>query len=134
MYVCNGYDLDVISDAQYDIVFSTIALQHIARYSIRFNYYKEFYRVLKPGGWLTAQVGSSLAQPYPPCNHVDYYDDREDIPVNSDSMIPNIDYLIDDLTKRLKFINFSYETVEPQITNDIRGNHPEWLFFRAQKA
>jgi hypothetical protein len=89
---------------------------------------------LKPGGWLTAQVGSSLAQPYPPCNHADYYEDREDIPINSDVMISDIKYLIGDLTRKLKFDKFSYETVEPKITESIRGNHPEWLFFRAQKT
>ena len=36
---------------------STIVLQHIAVYDIRFQYLEEFFRVLRPGGLLSFQMG-----------------------------------------------------------------------------
>ena len=36
---------------------STIVLQHIAVYDIRFQYLEEFFRVMRPGGLLSFQMG-----------------------------------------------------------------------------
>ena len=44
-------------DHEYDFVMSTIVLQHIAVYDIRFQYLQEFFRVMKPGGLLSFQMG-----------------------------------------------------------------------------
>ena len=55
-FVCNGIDLSCIESNQYEFLMSTITLQHIVVYDIRYNYLKEFYRVLKPGGLLSIQM------------------------------------------------------------------------------
>jgi len=69
----NGSDLREILDGQYDVVMSTITLQHICVYEIRLNLFKEFYRVLRSGGWFTAQMGYGKgkigAVPYYKSNH-----------------------------------------------------------------
>lgn len=57
LYESNGVDLAAIPSATYDVVFSTIALQHICVYAIRRQLLHECVRVLKPGGWLTVQMG-----------------------------------------------------------------------------
>lgn len=56
LYHTNGIDLSAIADAQYDVVMSTIVLQHICVHSIRFNLFKEMFRVLRPGGMITIQM------------------------------------------------------------------------------
>jgi ubiquinone/menaquinone biosynthesis C-methylase UbiE len=50
LFQCNGYNLDCIEDAQYDVVYSELVFEHIAVWEIRHSYLEEFLRVLKPGG------------------------------------------------------------------------------------
>ena len=74
LYVNNGIDLDVISNEQYDVVFSTICLQHICVYDIRKSYFKEFHRVLKDGGMVTIQMGFGANSPQTVGYYENYYD------------------------------------------------------------
>ena len=57
LFVNNGVDLEGIESDSYDVVMSTITMQHICVYDIRFSLLREFYRVLKPGGIVTIQMG-----------------------------------------------------------------------------
>ena len=57
LFKSNGRDLKEIKDSQYDAVMSVIALQHICVHDIRQTLFREFYRVIKSGGWVTAQMG-----------------------------------------------------------------------------
>ena len=57
LYLTNGVDLCEVPTEEYDLVYSTICLQHIPVHEIRYNLFKEFYRVLKPDGYLTFQMG-----------------------------------------------------------------------------
>lgn len=57
LILCNGIDLSEVPDQSYDLIHSTITLQHICVYEIRYNYLSEFYRVLKEGGWVSLQMG-----------------------------------------------------------------------------
>ena len=45
----NGYDLAAIPSNSIDVVYSTIVFMHISQWD-RYNYVKEAFRVLKPGG------------------------------------------------------------------------------------
>src|SRR3954469_16590240 len=63
LYLCNGLDLSAIDDNQYDLIISTICLQHICVHDIRLNYFKEFFRVLKPGGRVSLQMGYGVPSP-----------------------------------------------------------------------
>ena len=74
LFVNNGVDLDCIESEQYDVVMSTIALQHICVYDIRFSIFSDIYRILKPGGVFTAQMGYGSPSP----NTVDYYANHYD--------------------------------------------------------
>jgi SAM-dependent methyltransferase len=142
LYVTDGYDLqtpDYVPSEMYDFVFSTIAFQHIAVYEIRFNYLEEFYRVLKPGGWVTKQMGFGV---FPPDSEdgrseyetVGYYDNAYDAPATNgvmDTRCESPDQIKDDLEK-IGFINFEH-TITDAAWPGAQGAHPNWIFFKAQK-
>lgn len=127
LYLCNGIDLNIIGDEKYDIVMSTICFQHICVYDIRFNYLKEFYRILKPGGYITIQMGYGKDSPAT----VDYYDNNYDALCTNrgcDTSVINHTQIRDDLIK-IGFKNFNYY-IRPTGPGDC---HPNWIFFNAQK-
>lgn len=63
LYLIDGQHLDGVPDDEYDLVYSTIAFQHIASYPVRMTLLGEFFRVLRPGG----QVGlQTVISPVPP--------------------------------------------------------------------
>jgi len=55
LYVIDGQHLDGVQDDEYDLVYSTIAFQHVASYAVRKTLLKEFARVLRPGGKIALQ-------------------------------------------------------------------------------
>ncbi|MEG4579486.1 glycosyltransferase [Microcoleus sp. MON1_C5] len=56
VYVNNGCDLQALISENYDFVYSTIVFQHIRSISVVKNYFREIFRVLKPGGYFKIQV------------------------------------------------------------------------------
>ncbi|MGD1804967.1 methyltransferase domain-containing protein [Dapis sp. BLCC M126] len=62
VFVNNGYDLQQLSDENYDFVFSTIVFQHIRSISIVKSYFQEIFRVLKPAGYFRIQVHDNSAE------------------------------------------------------------------------
>jgi SAM-dependent methyltransferase len=63
----SGSDLRLFPDARFDFVYSYAVFQHIPSRDVVFNYLREAYRVLKPGGILRCQL-NGLPQ------HVKHYD------------------------------------------------------------
>lgn len=55
-YVSDGIKFNQIQDQIYNFVYSTIAMQHIALYSVRLSIFQEIYRVLLPGGHFSIQM------------------------------------------------------------------------------
>jgi ubiquinone/menaquinone biosynthesis C-methylase UbiE len=130
LYQCNGVDLAGVPDQVYDIVFSTITLQHICVHAIRLNYFREFFRVLRPGGWLAFQMGFG---PSISCC-VDYYADHYDAPSTNgtcDVSVASFGQLEDDL-RPLGFNNFSFETI-PAPDFEPLAIHDNWVFTRCQR-
>jgi ubiquinone/menaquinone biosynthesis C-methylase UbiE len=124
----NGIDLSCISgDGLYDIVFSTICLQHICVHDIRYSILSEFHRVLKSDGYICLQMGFGGGHP----SSRDYYDNFWDAHgTNSacDTRVDSPDQLKDDLYK-IGFKDFSYD-ICPAGPGD---QHNNWIFFRASK-
>jgi len=125
--LCNGIDLNRIGNEIYDIVMSTICMQHICVYDIRFNYLKEFYRVLKNGGHITIQMGYGTPSPMT----VDYYDNNYEATSTNGGCDTNIsDYKqIEKDLLSIGFKNFKYY-IRPTGPGDC---HPNWIFFNAEK-
>ena len=127
LFKCNGKDLSEIESSQYDAVMSTITLQHVPIHEIRFNLFKEFYRVLNSGGWFTAQMGFGKGK----FGAVDYYKNHYNAAKTNgrtDVFIESPKQLEEDL-KKIGFTNFEC-SIRPSGPGDT---HPNWIFFRAQK-
>ena len=127
LYVNNGIDLQCIDSNIYDVIMSTIALQHICVYDIRKSYFKEFYRILKNDGIFTAQMGYGNTLD----RAVDYYDNFYDaIATNRgcDTRVTSPDQLEKDLTQ-IGFKNFKYVIAK----TGPGDSHPNWIYFNAKK-
>lgn len=126
LYLTNGVDLQAIASDSYDVVFSTITLQHICVHEIRFNLFTEFYRVLKSGGTFTAQMGHGNRQ-----GGHDYFANSYDATGTNgwnDVMVSNAQQLQEDLEK-IGFRNFTSHLTETR-GGDV---HDNWIYFSAQK-
>lgn len=129
LYVSNGVDLDVIESNIYDVVMSTIALQHICVHSIRYNIFKDIHRVLKIGGIFTAQMGYGPETPSK--TSVDYYSDNYDASGTNgecDTRVESPHQLENDLLK-IGFKNFKY-IIGPTGPGD---GHLNWIYFNVEK-
>jgi ubiquinone/menaquinone biosynthesis C-methylase UbiE len=127
LYKNDGSDLKEIPSNIYDVVFSTICLQHICVHEIRFSLLKEFFRVLKSGGNLCIQMGFGVGRR----NSVDYYVnhyDSDGTNGHQDVRVTDPNQLKDDLDK-IGFIEFNYD-IRPVGPGD---EHTNWIFFRSKK-
>jgi len=128
LYLCNGINLESIDSNIYDLVMSTICLQHICVYNIRKNYLKEFYRILKKGGYKALQ----MAFDYTYAVRVsDYYDNTYDAQGTNgchDVSVKDPKHLQKDL-EEIGFVDFNY-TIGKVGPGD---HHDNWIYFSAKK-
>lgn len=127
LYVTNGNNLGDAEKEYYDFIFSTIALQHICVYEIRYEILMTMYNALKKGGRISIQMGYGKDSP----NTVNYYDNYYNaIGTNRacDTCVSKPDEIRNDLEK-IGFRNFEY-WIRPVGPGDT---HPNWIFFTATK-
>lgn len=128
----NGVDLSELNDNNYDFVMSTIALQHIPVYDIRKNILMEIFRVLKPEGLFSFQMGfgedlsDSLGR-----SKSSYYENAYDaVGTNSlhDVRVQNEE----DIKKDLNEIGF--KNIKTEIRNSYSdAGHPKWIYVKCYK-
>ena len=141
-YDTNGYDLTNIADNTYDCIISSLTMQKIEIYDIRYNYLREFLRVLKPGGEISIQMGyGSPSNQFVAYNnntwedidetpeelHNNYYDRFED--VFNEVSVDNVSEIQNDLDN-IGFINFTYELAPA----GPGSTYPQWIYFKASKV
>jgi ubiquinone/menaquinone biosynthesis C-methylase UbiE len=126
-YINNGVDLYPIEDNTYDFVMSTISLQHIPVYEIRFSLISDISRIMKQGGVFSFQMGYG--------NEVGalsgYYDNFYNaIGTNSlnDVQVVNENEIINDLNK-IGFVNHII-TIKPSYSDNI---HDKWIYVTTNK-
>lgn len=125
-YSCDGVSLNIFDNNTYDFIMSTIVLQHICVYSIRYNYLSEFFRILNTGGLLSFQMGYGSGH----FNTKDYYEDYYDANCTNsgcDVRVDSTDQIKEDLEK-IGFINVTF-----QITGSFDDFHNQWVFVKAYK-
>lgn len=127
LYLSNGTDLRDIPSDMYDVLYSVICLQHICVHHVRLGLMNEFFRVLKPGGLFTAQMGYGKVHP----KSVGYYENCWDASGTNGTMdcrVEDAKQLSDDLLA-IGFTDFEH-WLRPTGPADI---HEQWIFFRARK-
>lgn len=127
LYNSSGTDISVVPSNTYDFVMSTIALQHICVYDIRYSIMKDIHRVLKDGGTFTAQMGYGSPSPQTVGYYENYYD-AESSNRACDVCIESTEQLEKDLTE-IGFTDFQF-TIGPVGPGDI---HPNWIYFSCIK-
>lgn len=129
LYTCNGLDLQEIEDSQYDLIISTITMQHICVHEIRYNYFKEFLRVLKPGGLISIQMG--YGQNRIATLKAGYYENKYDAPYTNggcDTLVEDHSFLRKDL-EEIGFKDFRFHI--GRVGSGDR--HDNWIYFQATK-
>ena len=136
LFKTNGMDCGDAPLGFYDFIFSSICLQHIASYKVRYRIFESMYTVLKTGGKISIQMGfgptiisnRKFADPWT----VSYYDDYfKAVSTNGhcDTQVTNPDQISEDLDS-IGFTNFAYEVRPP---GPGENKHQNWIFFEAQK-
>jgi len=125
-YVTDGVSLNGVPSNKYDLVVSTITLQHICVYEIRLAILKDIFRVLKKGGRLSFQMGYGNGHP----NSVGYYDNHYEAEgTNGGEDVEILDYK--NLVKDLEQIGF--ENIQHKIRDSFEDSHPKWIFIKCGK-
>lgn len=131
-YVNNGIDVSELKDQEYDFIMSTIALQHIPVYDIRKSIIIDLFRVLKPGGLFSFQMGfgNDLIDQFnrPKSSYYENSWDAKGTNSGHDVRITNPKDVVEDL-KGIGFESVSYE-----IRNSFSDvGHPQWIYVKALK-
>jgi ubiquinone/menaquinone biosynthesis C-methylase UbiE len=122
LYLIDGTTLKGIPSEAYDVIFSTIVLQHICSYLARREIFQNMLRVLRPGGYICHQMGfGGKTTP-----SVKYFNEPGEY--LQDVTIKDPEVLQKDLLE-IGFQNFSYD-IRPTGPFD---SHLNWIYFRAQK-
>jgi len=134
LFMNNGVDLSCIEDEQYDFVMSTIVLQHIAVYDIRFSLLSEIFRILKPfsssGSTFRESIFSFQMGFGEGRGKAEYHENAYDAKgTNSkhDVIVRDPKQIIDDLQK-IGFYGITY-VIRPAFSD----GHSSWIFFTACK-
>jgi SAM-dependent methyltransferase len=127
LFLTEGRNCGDAPKSYYDFAFSTICLQHICVWEVRFDIFRSLFECLKPGGRLSIQMGfgkpSPDTVPYH-CNHYEAHSTNRacDVEVADPKQIE------EDLVK-IGFECFEY-WIRPVGPGDC---HPNWIFFTATK-
>jgi SAM-dependent methyltransferase len=127
LFLTNGTNCGDASSDAYDFVFSTVCLQHICSHSVRFSILNDIYRILKPGGRLSLQMGYGSPSPMT----VGYFENNfaaEATNRSCDTEVASPEEPRQDLEK-IGFVNYEF-WIRPVGPGDV---HPNWIFFTATK-
>jgi SAM-dependent methyltransferase len=130
-YLNNGADLQDLKSDEYDFVMSTIVFQHICVHELRYKLKQEIYRVLKPGGLFSFQMGYGDLTFTGHTRPNNYYANSYSAAGSNgsdDVRVTNINDLTSDLEK-IGFKDITYEIHEPYLD----GGHPNWVYVKCKK-
>jgi SAM-dependent methyltransferase len=127
LFLTGGSDTGEAPENTYDFCFSTICFQHICVWKIRYAILSSLFRVLRPGGRVSIQMGfgASPGQTMPyAANHYA----ASGTNAVCDVAVESVDEPKADL-QNIGFVNFE-AWVRPRFPTDF---HPNWIFFTAVK-
>lgn len=131
-----GYSKDMLPKKEsYDFIMSTICLQHICVYEIRYGILESAWECLKPGGILSFQMGfGEFEDPFKKHGFglAGYHENRWDaLQTNSgfDVKVTSWDLIEADLIA----IGFPAANLSHVIADRWEDHHPNWIYVRAIK-
>jgi SAM-dependent methyltransferase len=123
-WLIDGHSMPEVPSSTYDVVFSIICMQHISCRDWRLEIYSEVFRVLKPGGYFTFQMGYGGGHPV----SLDYFHNyTPDDNMHRDVRVENVD----DLQKDIE--NAGFNSVSHVITEPCHDQHPNWIWMSCRK-
>lgn len=146
-YVSSGIDVGQTPENTYDIVFSTIAIQHIPCKTIRENIFQGIESILKPGGYMSIQVAYNPTQQAGVWSHDTEHASYDSDFWNAKATNGHADMVINknDLEKVQADLEKIYDNVVLRLVNvdklyaNLNGTYhapywaSDWLFIQAQK-
>lgn len=126
LFHTDGTGIGNVASESYDFVMSTIVMQHICVYSIRFQILQEKYRILRREGILSFQMGYDKTQRH----YRDYKEDFLEAEATNgmcDVTITNPQLMVDDLVK------IGFRNIEYKILPSFSDSHEQWIYFQCQK-
>lgn len=133
--VTTGTSLQPLEDNTYDFVMSTIVLQHIAVYDIRFSLLSDIYRVMNRDGLFSFQMAQYYDPSIPRANYYDNVWDANGTNGALDVNVSNPTNLIDDLVK-IGYKNIIFEIRPEWDANNkcyMNTDRSNWIFVKAFK-
>lgn len=130
-YKNSGKDLSDLNDNEYDFVMSTIVFQHICVHELRYKLKEEIYRVLKPGGEFSFQMGFGPIDWDGNTKQRTYFENgynAENSNGSNDVRVSDSQDLVNDLSK-IGFKDITYSVEEPWED----GGHPNWIYVKCFK-
>jgi ubiquinone/menaquinone biosynthesis C-methylase UbiE len=129
-FVSNGIDLNNVPDEYIDFTMSTIVLQHICVYEIRYSILKEIYRILKWNGLFSFQMGYSEKPHERNKSYYDNFYDAEGTNSICDCAVSDPMQIVSDL------VNIGFK--ENKITYRIgqrwyNEQHENWIYVKCYK-
>lgn len=125
IFETNGYELKETPSSSVDFVTSIVVLQHIAFHQIKYEIFKEFFRVLQKGGVASFQMDMSSKNSY------DYRRtliNDGDLNTRMNCVISDPQEVVEDLDK-IGFADISYFIRTNPATMQQNG----WIYFKAIK-
>lgn len=126
LFCLNGTELNGVQSETYDYIMSTIVFQHICVHDIRIGLLKELYRILKPGGLLSFQMGFDRTKRY----GVDYYANFLEATATNgicDVCVSDPEQVKQDLLK----IGFKNDVIK--VLPSFADGHPNWIYIKVTK-
>ena len=122
----DGQSLNPLESDTYDLIISTIVLQHICVYSVRRKILEDMFRCLKPDGRISLQMGFGTGHP----RTAEYFEDA----VHADETNSGYDVRVDtpDQIKR-DLVEIGFEGFEYVISKPWTDTHRNWIYFTATK-
>ena len=131
-FVTSGTNTGSVNANSYDLVISTITLQHIPVYSIRKEIIEDIFRVLKPNGLFSFQMGfgadliDQLVRP-----RSGYFEESTNAfstNGNHDVRITNQDEVVSDLE------DIGFTEIRATIRKSFSDvGHPQWIYVECRK-
>ena len=124
LFHIDGHSIPFILDCSYNVIFSIICMQHIASRSWRLELYREFYRLLVPGGFFCFQMGFGPGHGL----SVDYFHEYDETDTcHRDVRVEDAAVLQKDLEDQ-GFVGFDHVLTDP-----CHDCHPQWIWVRVQR-